>query len=276
MKNGILSVAILATITIILAGSLLVPTINDATDGDPITYRNDTGVYVEKSAADGALSITKAADSEDIVVGENTTTRNSLNRTMLAVTGCTFVLTKNTQTYYLLINDTANNKYLMVDSTSSLEVNVSDGVCTYTVDSDTYSVNVASDYFYYDPDGTYAACTPTSGVYTKLSDYVAYTQVSRHTYWYTPTEIYDNATADDTLTASITSEKVPGSEDKMDYITGTTINDVTSYVAFAPRVTTIHINEMDGTLSTMLYAVPVLVIVSILLGVVGIAIRNRD
>ena len=265
-----------AAVVIIVVASVLMPVLEDATDGDPVTYRNDSGKYVEKSASDGALQISKAANSSDVVVGDNTVAPSTINQTILAITGCSIALAKSTDAYVLLINDTVNNKYLQVASTSEVAVSISAGTCTYSVDTDTYTVTVADDYFYYDPDGSYAVCTPSAGVYVKLSDYVAYVQVSHHTYWYTSEGIYDNATLDDTLTATITSEKVPGSEDKMDYVTGTSINNSTSYVSFAPRATTIHVNEMDPAETAILFAIPVIVILAILLGVVAIVFKSRD
>lgn len=265
-----------STIAVILAGSLLVPAIDDATDGEPITYRNDSGVYVDKSASTGELTITKAANSTTVQVNTETREPDSTARTLLALPGCSVALANSTQTYVVLINDTVNNKYIMVSEENELSLSITNETCSYSVDTTEVSLTVGGDFFYYAPNGAYAMCTPTSGVYVKLADYVAYSQVSRHTYWYTSEGIYDNTTIDDTLTATITSEKMPGSEDKMDYVTGVTINGNTAYVSFAPRETTIHINEMDGGTGAIMYAIPVMVFAAIIISAVAIITRNRD
>lgn len=267
---------VLSTVVIILAGSLLVPAINDAADGDAVTYQNNSGVYVEKSPADGTVTISKAADSATVQINSETRTQDSMTRTLLAIPGCSIVLQSSTESYVILVNDTLNNKYVMVTEANSFSVDVSNSTCSYTVDSTTTSVPVVSDFFYYSENGSYAMISPSAGVYSKLSDFVAYTQISRHTYWYTATATYDNTTADSTIVADITKETMPGSEDKMDYITGVKLNDNTAWVSFAPRTTTIHINEMDAGTNAILYAIPVLIIVALLLVAVSTFTRNRD
>ena len=61
-------------------GCVLLPVIDDTTDGDPITYRNDTDVYVDKSVSTGEVEITKEANSTTVTINSNTRTSDSVAR----------------------------------------------------------------------------------------------------------------------------------------------------------------------------------------------------
>lgn len=275
MNNKLVTFAIFATVAIIVTGAVLVPVIEDSTDGDLLTYHNDSGNYVSKATATAELAVSKAANSSDIIVGGDTFAPGARNFTIVAMPGCVIASGTLSQDYVILINDTLHNYYHQVGLAEAFDLSISEGVCTYSAGSTSYSLTVASDYYYQDTDGDYAVCSPGSGVYAPTGKIAAYSQVSRHTYWHSEEGDYDNTDVFTSMPVVVTSELVPGSEDKVEYITGISVNGTTSYVCFAPRLVEIHINEMDNGPTSILYAVPVLVLVTIAIGAVAV-VRTKD
>ena len=283
MNNKLIPIVITLVVGIILAGSVLMPVLNDAkkTIGDEVTYTNGTiGTYrLAETDEDLTITMTKGSGTWTIDInGDSFQTTNDGNLNLLYSDA--IVITKNNSGDGLTIN------YNGVASTNSTtkEIIFSDGTVKFDeVVNDTHTTYYEGAYSWvYLPDttGIYVNHTGTEAFYVKSIDDVimggAYIsgendcQYSFHdgelkTTWEGETSItYDMELVDGTTDIYKVSNVLIHIGDE----------SFTPYRYLTPASVTGH--EASGASYSLLGAIPVMVIVALIMGAVAMIVVKRN
>lgn len=271
MDNKVISYAVLATVVVLMVGSLLVPIIQDMTDDHTTTYYNSpAGNLIYSLDSDDHTFSYVAGDTVIDVDGVDYTLGSTC--VYIMSDGVIILASSNGVTLY-----NGATKVISNDATKDVTVAFSNGAASITYGENTYA-NTYTWLFTPDEDGDYVNVGITSSSQVYYSDF---TKLALAQVLSSKLGILKDGTATlggEAATFSGTSKNQTGTDGAVKYYEGAvTISDGTSTISpsyiFAEKQIT-YVDESDGTLG-LIAALPVLVLVVVIVGAIGL-IQRRD
>ena len=272
--NAILTFAIGAVVAIILMGSLLVPVLDDLVDDHTQTYYNNTGGSPLKYAMneDDHL-VTYTANGTTLTVDEETYTIGS---TYIYAISDTVIILASTNGISIFNGST---QVLSTSKIYDVSVEYSEGTATITYGTTTVTGTYAWLYIA-DPAGDHILTTvsDSSTVYFNSFEELATAQKlsGYQAVLFDGAATYNGSEA----TYAATTAEQSGTNGTISYMTGklsitsggTTVTP--TYVIAKESVS--YTDDAGNQMGALLAPLPILIIIAILLGAVGLVAKNRD
>jgi len=289
MKNKLIPLCITLVVGIILAGSVLMPVINDATETER-TYTNEGVYYMTDDPTDYVLEI-RGVDQEILVNDELVTTFADLPNsawTLLSTPEYLIRIQGASSNYACWITSiTGTNTYVASNTTESVKVILTDS--TITIGTSVF--NYTGEFRGIAKTGDYVM-TPAGGFVVSDTDTIIIGNgATGVTHWYDA--FYIIGTVDDiqvSTSDSITVSNVEVNATKIPNFNGSTVTSITFTATDGTNTTDATYNRVIVPVSVTLEktqhltpgqialmgTIPIMVIVALLVVAVGVVARRND
>lgn len=281
MDNKLLTLVITLVVGIILAGSLLVPAINDASKEDASSANR----YTYRMSELGSNTMTLSYDETEkaLINGEHPVVANAegtIQTNLCVISNNAAIVSFGIQWYYYFVDTDGvyhyfnTNHTLLTTTTATFE----NGTATITYDGTEYTFGY--DWVYFpDANGSFVYTKPIYGAYLNADDQIISFSVGASnngvsigtvdglTCQYHAT---DGTKDTDTYTPSITVVDAEMGLSTIKEIVSATPADLIIPYEYQYQV------EASGGVYALYQAIPILVIVSLLLAAVGTIVRARE